>query len=246
MTTARILNKIAYAGFDATVEPQMYVDAVSPRMSISVRAAAGAGDIETRFIVWGMFQASQHIVTNQVCRNITFALQLDNIDVGYIEFSKQEVPLGTIPSRSNAQNQPPDSDAWSSTQSAGFQSQRPGNLTLLSTSDGPAAFDITLIRTRVLTKYIVFANIFTGLAYIAQFPSLQRVGTFSLSLPPPFQAITGFDPSPSPQAFQYCHAAAALTYVGGYMLGKNEFFEVGVRISVEGSEVGNGYIITRW
>lgn len=139
MAIAKMMHRLTSTSFSGTIEPRTYVNKDYPGVSVSIKAIPGENEIETRFAVWGIFEASHYVTRDKIMKNFTFTLVFDNSDVGYIVFAWNRVPPSLTGSGSNSQNQTNDSAVLSLPQRTAYAGNS-SSATLMSPEDN----DITL------------------------------------------------------------------------------------------------------
>lgn len=193
----------------------------------------GQEKIENRFALWGISQASQYIIRNEIVHNYRFTLSFDNSDVGYIVFSRNQVQLSLAGSGIHAQNQ-----------TRSTISSNSSVVTLMSPQDEDITLSMALRNGKDLTKFKIFANIFNGLAITAKFPPNQRLQDIISFRPSTYlETAPSFFAKTSPSVFKYRHAAIALLTAGFYVLAEDVFEQMLIRIMIDVGTMGEIYIV---
>ena len=241
LAIAKMLRQLAESDFNGIVEPNTYVyDATS----VSLRGLPG-DRIKTRFAVWGIYRASLYVVQTRIVRSYAFSLTFDNSDVGYIDFARTQVQLSpATSSSSNAQNRTMSLDTSLLARRSASSSQSSGYVNLTSPAERPIQISYDVIEDQDLTKWELFANIYTNLGCFAEFPSRQRIERpytiHSTSFP---RSRTGFQPMIYPSVVEYRYAALAFITIAYFIVDLDILHGIVVRIEQDKEVIGEGFIM---
>ena len=241
LAITKMLYELTLSDFNGMIEPSTYVLGAT---SVSLRGSPGDMGIQTRYAVWGIYRASLYVVRTKIARSYAFSLTFDNSHVGYIDFARTQVQLSPATSSSrNAQNRTQSLDTSPLARSSASSLQSSGYANLTSPSERPIEIIYDVIRDQDLTKWELFANIYTFLGTLAEFPSPQRIERPYITHSPPFpRSRTGFEPKTYPSVVENRHAALAFTTMASFITTLDVVHGITVQIKLDNEVIGEGFI----
>ena len=245
MAITKMMHQLAESDFNGVVEPQTYMYDEFPGTSVSIRGLPRDKKVQTRFVVWGIWRVSLYVVQTRIFRDYTFTLTFDNSGVGYIDFTRTQVQLIHVgSSSSNSQNHTQSWDTLPLARRNASSLQSPGDRGLTVPPGRPIHISYAVIEDQDLTKWELFANIYTNLRLFAEFPSRQRIQKPYIVHSEPFpRSRTGFDPKTYPSVLEYRHVAHAFTTIAYYVVTLDILHGIILRIQLNDEVIGQGYIM---
>ena len=247
LATLETLHRLGTYEFYGMMEPKVYVHPGYPAVSVSVQAKPGASHMLTRFAVWGIYGASQHVLQTQMVRNYVFVLRYDNTEVGFIEYRGTQAQLSAPGNNSiSVQNHTQSSDTRTIARRKALYSPNSTNISNASLTDRHIAFGVWQDYGMDMTKWELFADIYVALLYIADFPTARRIPSpFTVRPAPSHQSLMSFDPQGSPSVAQYSDLASGLASMARYVVKHSVVHAVGFALwldSPTGRRIGHGRI----
>ena len=246
MAITKMMHRLTESNFDGMIEPTTYVHNEFPATSVSIRGLPGDRDVQTRFAVWGIYRASIYVLQTKVVRTYTFKLTFDNSDVGYIDFARTQVRLSPAGSSSNDQNHTQSLDTLPLARRNTYSVQSSGDISLTSPPDQPLRISYVVVEDQDLTKWEIFANIYTHLGFLAEFPSRQRIQeTYTMHATSFPLSRTGLYVRTSPSVVRYGYVATALITIAYYIVTLDILHGIIVRMELDEELIGEGFILRR-
>ncbi len=236
MNAVHAMADLALEDFYEPLVPIAYSLDTFPEVSIAPKATAPGGAIQTRFIVWGLYQGIAAMTRMKKSQTATFILKWEATIVGYISVVRPRAQLsGAESNDTESLLRRPKSQGSNRIEEI---AQNPPNATH-TTNDH--SLTVSFIPTGpALTGYEVLITVLYALAYAAQYPSAQAAEAFKLHPSDARDMYLGVVGSITAPFFQYRGVIETLDKIPRYMLYQGRFSGVTFRMFLGGVEVGQG------
>ena len=260
MNAVKTMTILALLDSDQKVGPSKFTSATWPNVLIATEGLTEEGQVEARFLLWGLFLGIKSIMIGSSVYNhwnsVIIALVWKSQVVGYITLSKPPAQL-VLPGRNQAigLGQGSNADLTVATDVAGNDTYSLNVTTipdaLINASkltNTPDSSDISVDITgtgKTMTLDDVFMTIMNGLVYIASFSRDQIMEPFETSPPRPYDStlqMTYHGPDPAKAGFTYHWAAESFFELAETYMEANKYPEVHFNVWLRGVPVGRGSI----
>lgn len=236
MNAVHAMTDLALEDFHEPLVPIAYSLDSFPEVTIAPKATTPGGAIQTRFIVWGLYQGIVAMNQMKKSQKAVFTLKWEAVIVGHIlvagpgaELSETESNVTESIRRRSRIRAPSSTDEIAQKISNTTHTSNDQSLTVSFIPTGPA-----------LTGYDVLITVLYALAYAAQYPSSQAAETFSLQPPDAKNMYLGIVGAGTTPFFQYRWVIETLDKIPRYMLYQGRFSGATFKMFIGGVEVGQG------
>ena len=231
LSLTKMMYQLSYLPFNGFTGSETWTDPTTLTVSIEFKVLPGwwgQDVIPTRFAIWAAQDVGRHILYHREVRDLVWAFTWSGEVVGFIEvksLSQQQLLFG--PGGSARSRQP---------------SQVP-NLDLQQVSDDRNVRVVyNIVRDRPLTKWELFANIYSLLAFTSEHPLRQKVPP-EWTITPTIFPITRvqFGVVRGKEA-EYRDIAWAAMSAAFFIISQNLVFTLVIRVQLDGEEICRGVI----
>lgn len=243
MNAVHAMTDLALEDFHEPIVPIAYSLDRFPEVTIAPKATAPGGAIQTRFIVWGLYQGIVEMNRMKKSQKAVFTLKWEAVIVGHILVAGPRAELSGVQGnvtesirrrsriRATSRTEEMAQNSPNATRTSNDQS-----LTVSFVPTGPA-----------LTGYEVLITVLYALAYAAQYPSAEAVEAFKLQPSDAKNMYLGIVGAGTTPFFQYRWVIETLDKIPRYMLYQGRFSGATFRMYIGGVEVGQGQMFKeRW
>ncbi|KAI4220149.1 MAG: hypothetical protein L6R36_007828 [Xanthoria steineri] len=247
MALTKMLHRLSSSDYNSAIGPTAYTASGYTSVSMEVRGVPGRRDIPVKYATWGASRVGEYILHWQEVRNHVFALTWERTVVGYIEFKRTPNSLfGMVGSGGKEQIGDVDSilDAQlprTDVTSQSLDEDVMPSLPLLD-DDRKMTLQYHVLNDHPMTKWELFANIYAILALIGQFPPRQRTTDSWRATSVIFPATYYFFTPTTGRGVEFRYIADAAMSTAYFILRRELFFSVLVRVLFDKDAIGQGLI----
>ncbi|CAO1601153.1 hypothetical protein XANCAGTX0491_004817 [Xanthoria calcicola] len=248
MALTTMLHRLSSSDFNGAIGSTAYIASGYTAVSVEVRGVPGRRDIPVKYAMWGASRVGEYILHWQEVRNHVFALTWERTVVGYMEFKRTANPLLRMPG-SGSKGQIGDVGSILDAQLPRTDVTRQSldediTLSLRLLDDGrKMTLQYHVLNDHPMTKWELFANIYAILALIGQFPPRQRTTDSWMATPVIFPATHYFfTPIAGSSGVEFRYIADAAMSTAFFILRRELFFSVLVRVLLDEEAIGQGLI----
>ena len=243
MSAVQLLTREALEDIDGDV-PRIFWHSQDPRFAsvgIFVIPPAQSGTVNRRMMVWGLQRSLQYMMNRNRFASVKFRMMRGDYEVGSIEYASlsQESQISRVVEHAPSHKHQVESSipGTASTPIIAFDSlsDHGGNMSWLNGLGlqvycRPFGYD--------LEPFDVFTPVVAMIAYMAQSPSREHVGS-RITVFIPGQTIIKFTDQnrQSPPFFENQHLLKSTAILPAFMFNKGRFSEVDARVMVDGALV---------
>ncbi|KAK3175246.1 hypothetical protein OEA41_002493 [Lepraria neglecta] len=262
MNAVKAMTILALLDSDQKVGPSKFVSATWPNVVIATEGPTEEGQVEARFLLWGLFLGIKSIMIRSSVYShwysMIITLRWKSQVVGYITLSKPPAQL-VLPGRNQTIGLGQGSNTNLTTVATDVAGKDTYSLSVTNILDAlinaskltntPGSSDISVDITgtgKTMTLDNVFMTIMNGLVYIAPFSTDQIMEPFETSPRSPYDStlqMTYYGLDPAKAGFTYHWAAESLSELAETYMGAKKYPEVHFNALLLGVPVGHGSII---
>ncbi|KAL8847180.1 MAG: hypothetical protein Q9221_007781 [Calogaya cf. arnoldii] len=251
MALTKMMHRLSGLPFNGMIGPETWVATGYTSVSVRIRVLPGREVIPTRFAIWGAQQLGLHVLWHKTVPNLVWALTWLGSLIGYIEFKRNSLqlllPENASDDKSDATPVAPGLDLIldKQFQAVGVSGDNRKDINIVLPvlrDDRKLSLTYYMVEDQPMTKWELFANIYSLLGAIGEHPPRQKVLTYFVVSPTLFPD-THFQIKPvNDVEVEYRFLADAAISIAFFILRRNAFFTLLIRLQLDEEDICNGLI----